>query len=151
MVKWLEPIKTRYPRASYADIFTLSGVVAIKEARGPVIPWGYGRVDEPASAVTPDGRLPAADKGTPAATAAALRDDVFGRMGFDDREIVVLSGAHALGRCHPDASGYDGPWTPTPNLLTNSYYNLVLNTKWTPRAWDGPAQLEDPSLSLIHI
>ena len=36
-------------------------------------------------------RTKAADKGTPAATAAALRDDVFGRMGFDDREIVALS------------------------------------------------------------
>ena len=27
-------------------------------------------------------------------------------MGFNDQEIVALSGAHSLGRCHPDASGY---------------------------------------------
>jgi cytochrome c peroxidase len=27
---------------------------------------------------------------------------IFYRMGFDDREIVALSGAHAVGRCHPD-------------------------------------------------
>ncbi len=26
-------------------------------------------------------------------------------MGFNDQEIVALSGAHALGRCHPDRSG----------------------------------------------
>ena len=150
-VAWLEPVKKQFPGASYADIFTLAGCVAIKEANGPVIPWSAGRVDEPASAVTPDGRLPAADKGSPDKTAAHLRDGVFYRMGFDDREIVVLSGAHALGRCHPDASGYDGPWTPTPNLLTNSYYSLVLNTKWTPRAWDGPAQFEDPSGKLMML
>ena len=34
--------------------------------------------------------------------------DIFGRMGFSDQEIVALSGAHALGRCHPDRSGFDG-------------------------------------------
>jgi len=72
----------------------------------PLRGWRAGRVDaRTPTAVTPDGRLPAADKGSPAATAAGLRE-VFGRMGFDDREIVALSGAHALGRCHPDASGY---------------------------------------------
>lgn len=34
--------------------------------------------------------------------------EVFGRMGFSDQEIVALSGAHALGRCHSDRSGFDG-------------------------------------------
>ena len=60
-----------------------------------------GRVDalDP-SAVTPDGRLPSADSGTPGADpsdADHLRT-IFGRMGFTDQEIVALSGAHALGR-----------------------------------------------------
>lgn len=45
-----------------------------------------------------------ADEGAPPRTAAALRA-TFNRMGFNDREIVALSGAHALGRCHADASG----------------------------------------------
>ena len=27
-------------------------------------------------------------------------------QGFNDQEIVALSGAHALGRCHTDRSGY---------------------------------------------
>jgi cytochrome c peroxidase len=35
-------------------------------------------------------------------------------MGFNDREMVCLCGAHALGRCHTNASGYDGPWTRAP-------------------------------------
>ena len=30
------------------------------------------------------------------------------RAGLDDREITVLSGAHALGRAHKDRSGYEG-------------------------------------------
>lgn len=60
-----------------------------------------GRVDalDP-SAVTPDGRLPNADSGPPGADpsdAAHLRT-IFNRMGFNDQDIVALSGAHALGR-----------------------------------------------------
>jgi cytochrome c peroxidase len=39
-----------------------------------------------------DGRLPGADK-----KQDHLRD-IFYRMGFDDREIVALSGAHTLAR-----------------------------------------------------
>ncbi|CAN0452606.1 unnamed protein product [Phaeothamnion confervicola] len=47
----------------------------------------------------PDGRLPDADKGCLKGTIQHVRD-VFGRMGFTDREMVALIGAHALGRCH---------------------------------------------------
>jgi len=32
-------------------------------------------------------------------------------MGFDNKEIVALSGGHTLGRAHPDRSGFDGAWT----------------------------------------
>jgi len=35
---------------------------------------------------------------------------VFQRMGFTDREMVALVGAHAMGRCHTDRSGFWGPW-----------------------------------------
>jgi hypothetical protein len=63
--------------------------------------------------VTPDGRLPDAALG-----AEHLRD-VFYRMGFDDQEIVALSGAHSLGFCHDDRSGFVGAWTETPHEFTN--------------------------------
>ena len=129
MVAKLEPVKKQFPDVSYADLYTLAGVTAL-EASGLKVPWRAGRVDAISpDAVTPDGRLPGADKGAPNETAKALRLDVFYRMGFDDREIVALSGAHNLGRCHPDASGYSGPWSPTPNLLSNSYYNLLLKAR----------------------
>lgn len=77
---------------------------------GPVIPWRSGRVDSEKPTTVPDGRLPAADKGDSKKTNSGIRD-VFNRMGFNDQEIVALSGAHALGRCHTNASGYWGPWT----------------------------------------
>lgn len=50
------------------------------------------------------GRLPNADMGTVGGTIQHIRD-IFGRMGFSDREIVALLGAHAVGRCHTNASG----------------------------------------------
>jgi cytochrome c peroxidase len=77
-------------------------VVAIKTMGGPTIPWSSGRIDLPVSAVTPDGRLPNADsgpKGSDKSDSSHLRS-IFYRMGFNDQEIVALSGAHALGRCH---------------------------------------------------
>jgi len=154
-VPWLEELKTKYGDSlSYADLYTLAGVVAIKQLGGPTIPWRSGRVDalDP-SAVTPDGRLPAADSGPPGADpsdAAHLRT-IFNRMGFDDQEIVALSGAHALGRCHTTASGYDGPWTPTPTSFNNLYFSLLDSLKWTKRDWNGPFQYEDGGKTLMML
>ncbi|KAG1680819.1 hypothetical protein FOA52_008152 [Chlamydomonas sp. UWO 241] len=149
--QWLEPLKKKYPGVSYADLYTLGGAVSVEAMGGPAIAWRAGRVDalDP-SAVTPDGRLPDADKGSPPKTAAALRT-VFGRMGFDDREIVVLSGAHALGRCHADASGYVGPWTPTPTIFSNLYYKLLLKTNWTPDPRQKMFQFQDPTGTLMML
>jgi cytochrome c peroxidase len=147
-VVWLEPLYKKYKKdgLSYADLYTLSGVASIKQMNGPIIPWGSGRVDAMSPiVVTPDGRLPNADvgpKGADKSDAAHLRD-VFYRMGFNDQEIVCLSGAHALGRCHTTASGYDGPWTPTPTTFNNAYYTLLSNLNWVPKEWDGPYQYVD--------
>ena len=120
-------------------------MAAIKQMGGPTIGWSSGRVDEPVEAVTPDGRLPNADSGEPLADKADsdhLRT-IFGRMGFNDQEIVVLSGAHALGRCHETASGYSGPWTPTPTTFNNAFFSILSSLKWVPKDWSGPPQYVD--------
>jgi len=102
----LEPIKAKFPNISYADLYTYAGVVAIEEAGGPKIPYQTGRIDmEDGSTSPPDGRLPDADKGARTKTIQHVRD-IFYRMGFNDQEIVALLGAHAMGRCHTDRSGY---------------------------------------------
>jgi cytochrome c peroxidase len=145
----LEPIKEKYPKISYADLWTLAGVVAIKEMGGPSIPWHPGRRDivenEVSVRVPPNGRLPD----------AAKKEDhirqVFGRMGFDDQEMVALIGAHALGRCHTDRSGFTGPWTRSPTTFSNNYFQLLLNTKWTEKKWEGPKQFEDPTGELMML
>ncbi|KAK8056361.1 cytochrome c peroxidase- variant 2 [Apiospora rasikravindrae] len=142
---FLEPVKAKFPWITYSDLWTLAGVCAIQEMQGPTIPWRPGRADKEAAACTPDGRLPDAAQGT-----KHLRD-IFYRMGFNDQEIVALAGAHALGRCHTDRSGFEGPWTFSPTVLTNDYYTLLLDEKWHIRKWDGPKQYQDKTKGLMML
>lgn len=71
-----------------------------------------------------EGRHPDGDKG-----ADHLRE-VFGRMGLTDQDIVILSGAHTVGKCHVERSGFDGPWTEEPYKFDNSYFVDMLNKDW---------------------
>lgn len=109
---------------------------------GPKILWRPGRHDATSGeSCTPDGRLPDPDKGQIAATIRHVRS-IFNRQGFQDREIVALVGAHALGRCHTDRSGYTGPWTRAPTTFSNLYFTELLENTWTVKLWEGPDQFE---------
>lgn len=134
---FLEPIREKFPWITYSDLWTLAAACAIQEMGGPDIPWRPGRADRDVAFCTPDGRLPDGSKDQ-----GHLRA-IFGRMGFNDQEIVALSGAHALGRCHTDRSGYEGPWTFSPTALTNDYYKLLFEEKWDWKKWNGPKQYTD--------
>eukprot|EP00195_Chlamydomonas_chlamydogama_P005678 CAMPEP_0202901130 /NCGR_PEP_ID=MMETSP1392-20130828/13453_1 /ASSEMBLY_ACC=CAM_ASM_000868 /TAXON_ID=225041 /ORGANISM="Chlamydomonas chlamydogama, Strain SAG 11-48b" /LENGTH=311 /DNA_ID=CAMNT_0049587639 /DNA_START=88 /DNA_END=1023 /DNA_ORIENTATION=+ len=140
----LNPIKKKFPEVSYADLYQLASAVAVEVAGGPKIPMRYGRKDvESAEGCSPDGNLPSAGHPFPdgsVSPAEHLRK-VFYRMGFNDQEIVALSGGHTLGRSRPDRSGWgkaetkytkEGPGTPggqswTIDWLTfnNSYFTEV--------------------------
>ncbi|CAM9252813.1 unnamed protein product [Choristocarpus tenellus] len=153
---FLEPLKAKYPEVSYADLWTLAGAVAIEQMGGPVINWRPGRSDSDKPTTVPDGRLPDADKGSIRATPAHIRA-IFGRMGFTDEEMVTLSGAHAIGRCHTEASGYWGPWTFAETTFSNEYFRLLLEETWTIKTthegkeWTGPDQFEDPTGKLMML
>lgn len=135
----LKPVAKAHPEVSVADIWCFSGAKAVEFSGGPKVPVFLGRTDEPAntSSIPENGRLPDAAQG-----AQHLRD-VFYRQGFNDQEIVALSGAHTLGRCHMVRSGFDGPWTSNPLKFDNEYFTNLLNKKWNKRAWDGPEQYQD--------
>lgn len=135
----------KFPWISYSDLWILGGVCAIQEMLGPKIPYRPGRSDRDVAACTPDGRLPDASQGQD-----HLRN-IFYRMGFNDQEIVALAGAHALGRCHTDRSGFDGPWTFSPTVMTNDYYKFLVDRKWHWKKWDGPKQLvnEDETIMML--
>eukprot|EP00811_Abedinium_folium_P008645 NODE_1798_length_2371_cov_9.468806.p1 GENE.NODE_1798_length_2371_cov_9.468806~~NODE_1798_length_2371_cov_9.468806.p1 ORF type:complete len:661 (+),score=99.06 NODE_1798_length_2371_cov_9.468806:126-1985(+) len=141
----LKPVKDKNPDVSVADIWALAGACGVEFAGGPKIPFAFGRTDAenksppacPAHAVPENNRLPDAAQG-----AEHLRQ-VFGRMGFNDREIVALSGGHTLGRSHAVRSGFDGPWTHDPLTFNNAYFKELMYNEWVVRSWDGNMQFED--------
>jgi cytochrome c peroxidase len=155
----LEPVKKQFPGMSYSDLWVLAGYIAIEEMGGPVIEFTAGRTDAASdSACPPDGRLPNAQHGnapadsdeTAVATAGHVRA-VFNRMGFIDQEIVALLGAHAMGRCHTEASGYFGPWTRAPTTFSNEYFTLLLEEEWSLKKWNGPEQYETASGDIMML
>lgn len=153
----LEPLFEKYKFAgvTHADLYVFSGSVAIEAMGGPSLPFRAGRSDAagpcPANKkdarFTPDGRLPDAD-GRGKLPGAHVRD-IFYRMGFNDQEIVALSGAHGLGRCHTDRSGFWGPWTRAPTTFSNEYFRVLEELKWSKKfthegkEWTGPEQYEN--------
>ncbi|KAH3668434.1 hypothetical protein OGAPHI_002188 [Ogataea philodendri] len=137
---FLEPFKTKYPELSYGDLWTLGGVVSIQELGGPKIKWRPGRKELGLDAVPPYHRLPHAPEEEP----DYVRSVFHNRLGFTDQEMVCLIGVgHALGRCHTNASGFDGPWTFSPTMVTNDFFKLLLDEDWKVRDWNGPKQYTD--------
>merc|ERR1712216_443830 len=129
---------------------------------GPDLPFRPGRTDAPGPAdpkvdkrFSNDGRLP-----------DGYRDDkpieehvrdIFYRMGFNDQEIVALLGAHSLGHCHTDRSGFWGPWSHSPQTFSNEYYRLLEDEKWSlkkthqGKPWTGPSQWESQDGKLMML
>jgi len=152
---FLEPIKKRFPAMSYSDLWILAAYVGIEHTGGPVIEFTPGRTDHKDESYWSGmsyGRLPAAEKYLCPHVQGKLqegmdsegringweglcthvRNEVFYRMGFDDREIVaLLCGGHVYGRCHPTASGYAGPWVEHPTQFSNEYATDMLEDEWT--------------------
>eukprot|EP00485_Elphidium_margaritaceum_P010769 CAMPEP_0202687946 /NCGR_PEP_ID=MMETSP1385-20130828/3493_1 /ASSEMBLY_ACC=CAM_ASM_000861 /TAXON_ID=933848 /ORGANISM="Elphidium margaritaceum" /LENGTH=311 /DNA_ID=CAMNT_0049342811 /DNA_START=56 /DNA_END=991 /DNA_ORIENTATION=+ len=125
----LKPLVLKYCASntvSIADLWTLAGNVAIKATGGPDVPFRFGRKDiKNATQCVEEGRLPDAKQGVEHVRC------VLGRIGFsDDKDVVALSGAHTLGSCHADRSGFEGPWTTDPLKFDNSYFKDLLNKKW---------------------
>ncbi|KAJ7524942.1 hypothetical protein O6H91_17G028700 [Diphasiastrum complanatum] len=137
-LRLLEPVKEKFPHVSFADLFQLASATAVELAGGPKIPMRYGRLDTSGPEdCAKEGKLPAAGPPNPAEHIRV----VFYRMGFNDKEIVALSGAHTLGRSRPERSGWgvastkytkDGPgspggqsWTAQWLKFDNSYFKDI--------------------------
>jgi len=142
--EYLEPVKAQFPWLSYADLWIMAACVAIEHTGGPKVPFRGGRIDGVSEQAIAPGRLPGAEKGL--ADGFELDDqgrlkgwenlaqhirDVFGRMGFSDKEAVVLiSGGHVYGRCHTGSSGYAGAWVENPTIFSNEYAADMVGDKW---------------------
>lgn len=123
----LEPIKTKYPKLSYADIYVLAGIVALEHMGGPKVPMVFGRIDGQNDVIPPDGRLPDESKKVDHVIS------VFSRMQFSKQEIVCLLGAHSIGKMHENRSVVDGKWTQETLYFDNSFFKNLFLLKWTPK------------------
>lgn len=127
----LEDVKRRVgDDLSYADLWSLAGVVAVQELGGPDIPWRPGRGDQAAGpSAVPGGRLPDATDPSP----AAIRRLFGERLGFSDAETVALIGAHSVGRAHAGSSGFTGAWTRAPTRFGIGYFDELSTQTWVRR------------------
>ena len=149
----LAPVTEKYVdkgKISNADLWTLAANTAIDVMGGPKIPTRFGRVDATSSAESvegQEGRLPDGDKG-----AEHLRD-IFAPKGFSDREIVALSGAHTVGGCKKERSGFDGYWTEEYLAFDNTYFKEMLAKTYEKEtvAETGCPQHRDPKAGTIML
>jgi cytochrome c peroxidase len=135
---YLEVIHKKHPEVSYSDLWAFASNVAIEAMGGPKVSFRSGRKDiNDPKKCTPDGRLPDATK-----KSNHIRD-VFYRMGFNDQEITALIGAHTMGQCHSDRSGFVGPWTRDPYGFSNAYFVELLEQRWEIKPKSNPEQYQD--------
>ncbi|QPG76017.1 hypothetical protein FOA43_003403 [Brettanomyces nanus] len=148
---YLDQIHEEFPWMSFADLYTLGGVVAIEGLAGPKIEWKPGRTDCPDSKkVPPMGRLPFATLGSD-----HVREVFTNRLGFTDKETVALiGGGHTLGGCHARFSGFHGIWTKNPFKFDNEFFKVLLEDKWSigtvPQSGVDQYYNEDKSLMMLN-
>ena len=46
------------------------------------------------------------------------------------KKLLRCRGAHNLGRCHSDRSGFEGAWVNNPTRFSNQYFRLLLSLQW---------------------
>ena len=143
----LEQLQRRHPNVSLADLVALSAVVAIQAMRGPHIPFQPGRADLPPHPLplsTPS-RIPTGNSSLP----TLLR--TFHSLGLTPQEMVALIGAHSVGRCHIDRSGYEGQWSRRPATFSADLFRTMKGERWREREWRGPMQWtnEDGRLMML--
>ncbi|XP_067950529.1 uncharacterized protein [Watersipora subatra] len=72
-------------------------------------------------------------------------------FGLSKKQAVALMGAHSLGRCREDNSGFEGPWDETPQTLDNGYYRSLVNTKFDlEEASNGFTQWSKDETMMLH-
>lgn len=146
----LEAIKKKYDdEITFADLWIFASYIAIEAMGGPYIRFAAGRSDEKPQSLCPaHGRLPDAE-----GDGKHIRA-IFNRMGFNDQEIVALiGGGHVLGRCHPESSGYEGPWVDNPIKFSNEYFEELFENEWEQKTIEetGKVQWKDEGDELMML
>jgi|GEM_PF-298946 len=117
-IETLRPFKEHYPSVSWADLIAISGALAVERTGGPQIDIPMGRKDS--ENIADEGMVP-----TRNIDGVGLRSR-FDAMGFSVGEMVVLSGAHTIGR--QQGSPFTNDWY----RFSNSYFKAVLKSAEQP-------------------
>ena len=85
-----------------------------------------GHLGKPGEPVTPEN-----EKKELKEVAKYIRKVFVERIGASEQHTVALiAGGHSLGRCHPQISGYAGPWQSNPGYFNNVYCKKLLSEDW---------------------
>jgi L-ascorbate peroxidase len=107
-IAYLEPVKAKFSKVSWADLIQMGGALAVELTGGPKIHMKYGRIDADISLLTStdySSYQPCPCYPFPAITPTAHVRNVFFRLGFTNAETVALMGAHTIGRGFKDRTG----------------------------------------------
>ncbi|KAG6612848.1 Catalase/peroxidase HPI [Phytophthora cinnamomi] len=121
----LEPIKKKYSTLSSADLIVLAGQVALEDAGSPKIDFLGGRTD----ATNGDGSDLLAPREYYNSTLTAVRDNIK-ILGVSTEEAVALA-ARPRSAAQQKTLGYSGSYSNNSNKLSNEYFQVLLNEKWT--------------------
>jgi len=118
------PVKNVISRADFWHLASHRAVVTASDGNCD-LDFSAGRVDFDSSKITPRfvGRLPDA-------FAWSEMQRVSDRNGMDEVTAAALMGAHTVGQCHVQASGYEGAWDWTPKQFDANFWKAMLNGKW---------------------
>lgn len=85
-----------------------------------------GHLGKPMAKVTPE-----AEKKEMEEVAKEIRHIFCHRIGASEQHTVALiAGGHSFGRCHPQISGYAGPWQSNPGYFNNVYCKKLISEDW---------------------
>lgn len=102
-------------KTSYSGLIYLAGAVAVEVTGGPFIPVDLNAVSD--SPVNSSKQCPGIPREMEGFSAMLIR---FRRAGLDRQEMVVLTGAHTLGKAH------DRPFTNDPYRFDNEFFKRLL-------------------------
>jgi predicted heme/steroid binding protein len=85
-----------------------------------------GHLGKPCAPVTKE-----AEKKEMEEVAKEIRHIFCHRIGATEQlTVALIAGGHSLGRCHPQISGYAGPWQSNPGYFNNVYCKKLLSDDW---------------------
>eukprot|EP00933_Yihiella_yeosuensis_P032193 TRINITY_DN25787_c0_g1_i1.p1 TRINITY_DN25787_c0_g1~~TRINITY_DN25787_c0_g1_i1.p1 ORF type:complete len:540 (-),score=72.77 TRINITY_DN25787_c0_g1_i1:230-1849(-) len=111
-----------------------------------ILPFRYGRSDKKSCVVAAGKqRLPSAEKTN------QIETYVMNKFNLTTRQTVALMGAHTLGRCDMNNSGYNSTWKDRGDLFTTAYFKLLIEGRWKRAEMSNPHHPAERMFQWNHV